>query len=91
MVKEIKKNRKYIFNFNEKLERKKIKEIINSYNYRQLKHSFFVKELVEIKDISGRRSCYLIITENKKSVIVKNYILDYLDIVPEIVQEQLDI
>jgi len=90
MVKEIKKNRKYIFNFNEKLERKKIKEIINSYNYRHLKHSFFVKESVEIKDILGR-SCYLIITENKKSVIVKNYILDYLDIVPEIVQEQLDI
>lgn len=90
MVKEIKKGRKYIFNFNEELEREKIKEIINSYDYRRLEHSFFVNESVELEDMLGK-SCYLIITEKNESIIVKNYILDYLDVVPQIIQEQLDI
>ena len=90
MVKEIKKGRKYIFNFNEELEREKIKDIMSSYEYIKLKHSFFVNKSVELEELLGK-SCYLITTERNESIIVKNYILDYLDVVPQVIQEQLDI
>jgi len=90
MVKEIKKGRKYIFNFNKELERENVKDIMSSFEYRRLEHSFFVNESVELEELLGK-SCYLIITEKNESIIVKNYILDYLDVVPQVIQEQLDI
>lgn len=90
MVKEIKKNRKYVFFFKEEHDKKVVLNILKGHVYKSLGRVFTVKEALKLNDLSNR-TCFLIKTENKKDIVLQNYILNYLDVVPEIVQEQLDI